>query len=235
MLTFLTISVSPNTSKMTNKILLLFLITILFSCTSQKESNYAGKLAGCLDENDIKILNEATLVFRGELAEHYHQKNENKNFKSYLEDLSAIPPNYDFSPDFYVNERTVGILKKLKENGTFQKIWTKYEENNSEDEIDIVSLSDEREEESEQEELITYVLNPDGDYLKCINSNYTNETIKEVLNAQTKYGDISPSIIAGAMNSKLKKEDFENDMTKLVVAFALYYNMVNLLTDHPTK
>ena len=83
--------------------------------------------------------------------------------------------------------------------------------------------------------MITYVLNPDGDYLKCLNSNYSNEAIKEVLNAQTKYGDISPSIIAGAMNSKLKKEDFENDMTKLVVAFALYYNMVNLLIDNPIK
>lgn len=220
---------------MTNKILLLFLITILFSCTSQKESNYAGKLSGCLNENDINVLNEATLIFKEELTKHYNQKNDNKNFKSYIEDLSAMPPNHDFAPDFYVNEKAVEIIKKLKENRTFQKIWTKYELNNSEQEITLVSFPDEIEEESEQEELITYVLNPDGDYLKCINSNYTNETIKEVLNAQTKYGNISPSIIAGAMNSKLKKEDFENDMTKLVVAFALYYNMVNLLIDHPIK
>ena len=220
---------------MTRKIILLFLILTTFSCKSQKESNYADKLSGCLTEVDIKVLNEATLIFERKLAEHYNQKNENENFKSYIEDLGSIPPNYDFSPDFYVNDKTAEILEKLKENKTFQKIWTKYEENNSEEEIAIVSLSDEIEEEPEQEELITYVLNPDGDYLKCLNSNYSNEAIKEVLNAQTKYGDIAPSIIAGTLNTKLKEEDFENDMTKVVVTFALYYNMVNLLIDNPIK
>jgi len=218
-----------------NKILLLFFIAISLSCTSQKENNYADKLAECLTENDIKVLNEATSIFEKKLEEHYNQKNENENFKSYIEDLGSIPRNYDFSPDFYVNDKTAGIIKKLKETKTFQKIWTKYEENVSEEEIAIVSLSGEIEEEPEQEELISYVLNPNGDYLKCLNSNYSNEEIKEVLNAQTKYGDIAPSIIAGAMNTKLKEEDFEDDMNKVVVTFALYYNMANLLIENPMK
>lgn len=218
-----------------NKILLLFFIAISLSCTSQEEPNYADKLAECLTENDIKVLNEATSIFEKKLEEHYNQKNENENFKSYIEDLGSIPPNYDFSPDFYVNDKTAGIIKKLKETKTFQKIWTKYEENDFEEEIAIVSLSDEIEEEPEQEELISYVLNPNGDYLKCLNSNYSNEEIKEVLNAQTKYGDIAPSIIAGAMNRELKEEDFENDMNKVVVTFALYYNMANLLIENPMK
>lgn len=216
-----------------NKILLLFSFAISLSCTNQKETNYADKLDDCLTENDIKVLNEATLIFEKKLEEHYNQKNENKNFKSYIEDLGSIPPNYDFSPDFYANDETVEIIKKMKENRTFQKIWRKFEENNSEEEIAIISLSDEMVEE--QEELISYVLNSEGDYLKCLNSNYTNEAIKEVLNAQTKYGEIAPSIIAGAMNTKLKEEDFENEMNKVVVAFALYYNMVNLLIDNPIK
>ena len=218
-----------------NKILLLLFISISLSCTSQKESNYADKLANCLTETDINVLNEATLLFEKKLEEHYKRKNPNKNFKSYIEDLGSIPPNYDFSPDFYSNDKTAEIIKEMKENKTFQKIWIKYEEDNSEEEIAIVSLSDEIEEEPEQEELITHVLNPNGDYLKCLNSNYSNEPIKEVLNAQTKYGDIAPSIIAGAMNTKLKEEDFENDMNKVVVTIALYYNMVNLLIENPIK
>ena len=99
---------------MTRKIILLFLILSTFSCKSQKESNYADKLSGCLTEVDIKVLNEATLIFERKLAEHYNQKNENENFKSYIEDLGSIPPNYDFSPDFYVNDKTAEILEKLK-------------------------------------------------------------------------------------------------------------------------
>ncbi|MBI6121452.1 hypothetical protein [Salegentibacter maritimus] len=218
-----------------NKILLLFFTIISLSCTSQKESNYADKLSDCLTENDIIILNEATSLFEKKLEEHYKRKNSNKNFKSYIEDLGSIPPNYDFSPEFYSNDKTAEIIQEMKENKTFQKIWTKYEEDNSGEEIAIVSLSGEMEEEPEQKELITYVLNPNGDYLKCLNSNYLNEPIKEVLNAQIKYGDLAPSIIAGAMNKKLKEEDFGNEMNKVVVAFALYYNMANLLIDNPIK
>ena len=123
----------------------------------------------------------------------------------------------------------------MKENKTFQKIWKSYKEDKSEEEIAIVPLSEEIKEKPEQKELITYVLNPNGDYLKCLNSNYSNEAIKEVLNAQTKYGDIAPSIIAGAMNTNLKEEDFENNMNKVVVTFALYYNMANILIENPLK
>ncbi|NEV95038.1 hypothetical protein G3567_12915 [Psychroflexus sp. YR1-1] len=218
-----------------NKSLLLFFISISLSCTSQKRFNYADKLADCLTENDINVLNKATSLFEKKLEEHYKRKNPNKNFKSYIEDLGSIPPNYDFSPDFYSNDKTAEIIKEMKENKTFEKIWSKYKVDNSEEEIAIVSLSQEIEEEPEQKELITYVLNPNGDYLKCLNSNYSNDPIKEVLNAQTKYGDIANSIIAGAMNKKLKEEDFGNEMNKVVVAFALYYNMANLLIDNPIK
>ena len=95
-----------------NKILLLIFISFSLSCTSQEETNYADKLADCLTKNDLKVLNEATSLFEEKLEEHYKRKNSNKNFKAYIEDLGSIPPNYDFSPDFYANDKTVEIIKK---------------------------------------------------------------------------------------------------------------------------
>src|SRR5690606_10049927 len=111
----------------------------------------------------------------------------------------------NFRADFFLDENSIKKLNELEEQGMFNKIWMDFVDDENQDEIPIAVAPGYEEEEEKKLEL--YVLNPDGDYLRCINKNSTNEVVKEILNSQSEQGDIAPSIIAGVLRKNLKKSD----------------------------
>ena len=216
---------------MSKRILFLILPLLITSCNSQNISNYAEKLSDCLSESDIELLNKATYIFELKLADYYGNKDSKQNFIAYINDLGSIPPTLK-SSEFYYNDETVEIIKELKQNKTFEKIWLDYEEDDSQEEdIEIAQL--EGIEEPEIEELKLTILNPNGEFLDCVNSNYQNPTVKKVLAAQAEYGNIASSILAGVLKKQLTEKDFENGLNKLIVAITLYYDMTNLIENNP--
>lgn len=218
---------------MINKILLFFLTISVLSCQSQTDANYADELKSCLSKKDVALLNKATSHFEKLLSEHYENSDNSENFNNYLTEIGSIQTEMNFKADFYLNSSSVEILDEMEEIGTFGKIWTEFIEDANEEEIPITAPPGYEEPEKEKTEL--YILDSNGLYLECINKKSDNEEIKEVLNSQSEYGDISPSIIAGAMKNAMKKNDFDNGLNKTIVAIGFYYNIVDLLNRNQGK
>tara|TARA_R110002020_G_scaffold6490_1_gene27623 strand:+ start:1050 stop:1715 length:666 start_codon:yes stop_codon:yes gene_type:complete len=212
---------------MINKILLLVLTISFLSCKSQTDVNYADKLKSCLSNEDVNLLNKATFHFEKLLSEHYQNSDNSENFNSYLTEIGSIQTEMNFTADFYLNSSSIEILDEMEKSGTFGKIWTEFIEDPNEEEIPIAVPPGY--EETEKEKIDLYILNSNGLYLECINKKSDNKEVKEVLNSQSEYGDISPSIIAGAMKNAMKKTDFDNGLNKTIVAIGFYYNIVDLL------
>jgi len=212
---------------MTKNLLILILTFSVFSCQSQTDQKYAESLRNCLTDSDIEILNKATYEFEQKLSKHYGSADNNQNFLSYLTELASLHSS-NIKADFFLNEKSINILNELEE-GTFKKIWAEFVED--EEEIPIAVAPGYEEEEEEKIEL--YVLNSDGDYLKCINENSDNEFIKEILNSQSLYEDISPSLIASALMQNMTKSDFDDGLNKVIIAIGFYYDTVNLLNKNP--
>jgi len=203
----------------------------VISCQSQTDKNYANELKNCLPNEDVDLLNKATFHFEKLLSEHYENSDNSENFYNYLTEIGSIQTEMNFKADFYLNSSSVKILDEMEETGMFGKIWTKFIEDANEEEIPITAPPGYEEPEKKKIEL--YILNSNGLYLECINKKSNNEEVKEVLNSQSEYGDISPSIIAGAMKNAVKKTDFDNGLNKTIVAIGFYYNIVDLLNRNP--
>lgn len=212
---------------MTKNLLILILTFSVISCQSQTDQKYAESLRNCLTDSDVEILNKATYEFEQKLSKHYGSADNNQNFLSYLTELASLHSS-NIKADFFLNEKSINILNELEEVGTFKKIWTEFVD---EEEIPIAVAPGYK--EAEEEKLELYVLNPDGDYLKCINQNSNNEFIKEILNSHSEYGDIAPSLIASALKQNMTKSDFDDGLNKVIVAIGFYYDTVNLLNKNP--
>ena len=225
-------SVAHNMKKpMIKKILLLILTINLLSCQSQTDENYADKLKNCLSDKDVDLLNNATSLFEKKLSEHYGGSDNNENFINYLTELSSMQAGRKFTAEFYLNSNSIQIVNEMEKTGTFNKIWSEFIEDENQEEIPIVVAPGY--EEPEKEKLELYILNSNGLYLECINKVSENKGIKDVLNSQSEYGDISPSIIAGAIKNAVTKTDFDNGLNKVIVAIGFYYNIVDLLHKNP--
>ncbi|MRT17757.1 hypothetical protein F3C99_12420 [Vitellibacter sp. q18] len=216
---------------MIKKILLLILTINLLSCQSQTDANYADELKNCLSDKDVDLLNKATSLFEKKLSEHYESSDNNENFINYLTNLGSIQTERNFTAEFYLNSNSIQMVDEMEKTGTFKKIWSKFIEDENEEEIPFAVVPGY--EEPEEEKLELYILNSNGLYLECVNKVLENKGIIDVLNSQSKYGDISPSIIAGAMKNEVNKADFDNGLNKVIVAIGFYYNIVNLLNKNP--
>lgn len=214
--------------RMTKKLLLLILTFSVISCQSQTNQKYAESLRNCLTESDLKILNKATYEFEQKLSKHYGSADNNQNFLSYLTKLASLHSS-NIKADFFLNEKSINILNELEEGGTFKKIWTEFVEDLEEIPITVVPGY----KEEEEEKLEIYVLNPDGDYFKCINENTNNRFAKKILNSQSEYGDIAPLLIAISLRQNMRKSDFDDGLNKVIVAIGFYYHIVNLLNKNP--
>ena len=215
------------------KILLLIFALNLTSCQSQTDKNYANVFKNCLTNTDIDLLNKATHNFEKLLIEHYESDDTNANFKKYLNEISSNQSVTRFSADFYLNSNSIHIVSEMEENGTFDKIWIEFDENQEDLEEEIPITTHPGYKEPKEEEIEIYILNTNGLFLECVNENSTNKEINEVLNSLSKYGDISPSIPASAINEIMNKNDFNNEINKVIVTIGFYYNMVNLLNRNP--
>ncbi len=216
---------------MLNKLWLFICIVSTASCQFQADKKYADDLKGCLTDKDVKILNKATYLFEQKLKEHYENSDNNTNFYKYLNDLGSIQTLSSFKKDFYLNDESIQIINELENKGTFNKIWIEFIDDDESDEIPIAVLPEY--EDPKKEKIEIYSLNPNGDYLNCINKTNKNEAIKEILNSQSNYGNIAPSIIARAMKQKINKNDFNVGLNKVIVAVGFYYDTVNLLNKNP--
>ncbi|MFT7150935.1 MAG: hypothetical protein ACI82Q_002810 [Nonlabens sp.] len=83
-----------------------------------------------------------------------------------------------------------------------------------------------------QEDLGPMTFKPDGEYLKCLARINKVEALNDYLEILTKGIDISPSLLAEVLNDKLKIEDIETPLARLIIAINFHYEFSLMLTEN---
>ena len=203
----------------TMKIVLFTMIILVNSCTPQFSVDYAASLKDCLTSNDVELLNKACQTFEIQLLSKYKGQELGNAYKKYLQDIQAM----NIAPSYFVTSDSKKILQEFKNSKLFDKVWTKV--SSLEDYQDIeIAITDSLETYPEQEN-DSYCLNPNGEYLNCLIKQNQNKTILDYLEAIKATPDISPGLTAGIVHKNLTEEDFNDGLTRLIIAVGFYYEI----------
>jgi len=203
----------------TMKIVLFTMILSVNSCTPQYSVDYAASLKDCLTSNDVELLNKACQTFEMKLLNKYKGQELGNAYKKYLQDIQAM----NILPSYFVSSDSKKILQEFKNSKLFDKVWTKVSSLEDYQDIEIVT-TDSLETDPEQEN-DSYCMNPNGEYLNCLIKQNQNKTILDYLEAIKATPDISPGLTAGIVHKNLTEEDFNDGLTRLIIAVGFYYEI----------
>lgn len=204
---------------MTVRTLILALFLSTTCCKSQTSKPYADRLKDCLTEEDVSILNEACQTFEIQLKDKYNEQNLGQSYKAFLDDIQKM----NIQPSFFVTEDSKEIMERFKNSKTFDKIWTKLSSIESYNDIEIITLDGVQ--AKPQDEFDSFCTNPNGDYLVCLTKKNKNKIIGEYLEFISQEPGLSPGLTSGMLKENLTAEDFDNDLTRLIIAINFYYEM----------
>jgi len=203
--------------------ILAFTLSTTF-CHSQTVG-YADILKGCLAETDILLLNEASQVFEDQLAIAYDGQKLGQAYRSFLEDVQAM----NLPPKFFVTTESKKIMGKLESSKAFDQIWTKLSSVESYEEIQIFTVDGPL--AIVEDEFDSYAINPNGGYITCLFKNNESQVVADYLEAVIKDPGLSPGLTASWLKDNLKEEDFNNGLTRLIMAIGFYYEIMLLLQE----
>ena len=201
------------------RIVILAIILATTSCTSQTSVNYADILKDCLSEEDISLLNEACQIFETQLTNKYSEQELGQAYKAFLEDIQTM----NLSPNFFVTTDSKEIFGRMKNSKTFDKIWTTLSYVETYDDIKIYTPDGQQ--DKPQNEFDPYCTNPSGAYLECFTKKNNNKTIADYLEAIKSAPGVSPGLTASVLKDNLTKEDFDNGLTRLIIAINFYFEI----------
>jgi hypothetical protein len=205
------------------KILILATLLATSGCNSRTSINYADNLKGCLTDEDIMLLNEACLSFELKLINKYKVQKLGQAYKKFLQDVQkmALPPG------FFVTTDSNELLERIRKSKTFDKIWTKLSSVESYEDIEIITTDGSQ--IIPQDEFDSYCTNPRGNYIECLTKQNINNAIGKYLETIKSVPGLSPGITSGVLNENLTDTDFDNELTRLIIAIGFYYELVLLL------
>lgn len=206
-------------TKMNIRTLILAVLLSTTSCTSQTLVSYADNLKDCLTKEDISILNEAAQTFETELKNKYKGKNMGQSYKLFLQDIQTM----NIPPSFFLSKDSKEILARIKKSKTFDEIWVSLSSVESYDDIEIVTIDGYQ--TKSEDEFDPYCTNPNGKYLDCLIKQNKNKTIDDYLEAIKTEPGLSPGLTAGMLKENLTDKDFDNGLTRLIIAINFYYEM----------
>lgn len=200
-------------------LILAFLLSTI-GCSSRTLVDYADNLKGCLTQEDISLLNEAAQTFETGLKNKYKGKNIGQSYKSFLQDIQTM----NIPPSFFLSKDSKDILARIKKSKTFVEIWVPLSSVESYDDIDEILTIDGLQTKSE-DEFDLYYTNPNGKYLNCLIKQNKNKIINEYLEAIKTVPGLSLGLTAGMLKENLTDKDFDNGLTRLIIAINFYYEM----------
>lgn len=204
---------------MNTRTTILAIVFAATSCGFPSHAQYAESLKKCLTKEDISLLNEACLTFETKLKKYYGGQEYGEAYRAFLYDIQTM----NLPPDFFVTADSKEMMERMKNSKTFDKIWIKLSLVDTYDIVEIVP-ADSQEGKSEYE-FDPYFTNPNGEYLGCLMKQNINRTINEYLEAIKSMPGISPGLTARLLQESLTDEDFDNGLTRLVIAIGFYYEM----------
>lgn len=199
-----------------------FLVTIA-SCQSQP-TNYANELEGCLNANDIQLLNSLTGKFEGHINGTY-KLSLTESYKRYLRDVATgnFPQNFFNYPTFRED------MNRFRNSEFYNKTWVNTSSFDEEFIIDIPPIVVD-EEVQQQEVYDPIVIDPTGDYVNCLTENIESQALKDYMEVIKSGIDISPGLVAQALHENLSDNELDNDLTRLIIAINFHYQIGLLIT-----
>ncbi len=220
------LSAKPHRMKLLFKILSLsFVIGIVSSCQSQPTINYANELKDCLELSDIELLNSLSEKFENHLTNSY-DLTLTESYKQYL--LNVATGN--FSQDFFRYSTFEEDMNQFRESNFYQRSWVKTSIFDDEAIIEIppTVVSGEIQ---KQEVYDPIVLDPTGNYVKCISDKNESKAMNDYLEIVKTGIDISPGLVAQALYENLSTEELNDGLTRLIIAVNFHYQIGLLITE----
>lgn len=191
----------------------------IFSCQTKSQDGYAHDFGRSITKSDKEVINRMTVHFDLLLKEYYPDTELSLAYQKYLEEISKM----EIPPSFLLNNESLALLKSVKETNSFSEIWTIQETEkitNSKSEQIVAINKDQTPAETHFE---SFTVNTDGAFFTCLLEKAEHKDFKDILKTQKEIPDISSGLVASALHSSLKKDDYENGLIRTFIAINLYY------------
>jgi hypothetical protein len=167
---------------------------------------------------DISLLNEACQIFEAKLRGKYPGQTDEQAYQSFLHDMQEM----NIPPVFFTASDSKALLSRMKQSGTFDKIWAKLSSLETYDDAGGP-------EAGAQDDFDPYCTSPKGTYLGCVAAKNTNKVIADYLETVMSAPGLAPSFAAGVFAEELGKRALTDDLTRLVIAVGFYYETALVL------
>jgi hypothetical protein len=212
--------------KLNFKILSLALIIgIISSCQSQSTVNYANELKDCLESSDIELLNSLIEKFEKHLTNSYGP-NVTESYKQYLGSVATG----NFSQNFFKYSTFEEDMQEFRNSNFYQSSWVKTSSFDKEAIIEVPPTVVNGEIQK-QEVYDPIVLDPTGNYVKCLLDKNGNKAMNDYLEVVKTGIDISPGLVAQALYENLSTEELNDGLTRLIIAINFHYQIGLLITE----
>lgn len=208
------------------KILALALtIGIVSGCQSQSNVDYANELKDCLESSDIELLNGLITKFENHLTSSYNL-NITESYKQYLNSVATG----NFSPDFFNYSTFEDDMDEFRNSDFYRRNWVK---NSSFDEEAIVDAPPTvvNGEIQKQEVYDPIVLDPTGNYVKCLIAKNESKVMDSYLEIVEAGIDISPQLVCQALYESLPTKALNDGLTRLIIAINFHYQIGLYITE----
>ncbi len=212
--------------KITLKIIVFaLLVATISSCQAQSNVNYANELQDCLPVSDIELLNSLASKFEKHLTSIY-DLNVTTSYKKYLQSVATG----DFPKDFFNYSTFQEDIDKFRNSDFYQRSWVKTSSFDEEAIIDVpLTVVDGKIQKQEIYDPI--VLDPTGNYVKCLIDKNDSKTMNDYLEVVKAGIDISPSLVSQALHKNISSEELNDGLTRLIIAINFHYHIGLLMTD----
>ncbi|ELR72715.1 hypothetical protein C900_01094 [Fulvivirga imtechensis AK7] len=211
--------------KSTMRILyIIILLVTISSCQSQPTAKYANKLDGCLNLNDIELLNSLADKFESHIKETY-ELSSTESYKRYLKDLSTgdLPKNFFRYPAFKQD------MNRFRNSEFYKRTWVKTS-NFDEESIIEVPPTVVNGKVRQQEAYDPIVIDPAGKYVNCLSKSIESKAMNDYMDVVKAGIDISPGLVAQALYENLSEEELDNSLTRLIIAINFHYQIGLMIT-----
>lgn len=187
--------------------------------------DYANELKGCLETNDIELLNSLADNFEKHIIETYNLPS-NESYKRYLLEVATI----SFPQNFFRYSTFKEDLNRFCNSEFYRMTWVKTS-TFEEESIIVISptVADGKVEQNEAADPL--VIDPNGIYVNCLTKNIENKALHDYMEVVKEGIDISPSLLARMLYENLPDEELAKSLTRLIIAINFHYQIGLLMKN----
>jgi hypothetical protein len=227
------------------KLLVVFCCVLLIQCGNERnesEGKYQSSFFNCLEKEETEIIEKGVAIFNSALRDYLKIQGEisTETYKNYFDAAAS----WAFSRQFYKNQQAIDYLNALRQNSSFQKMYTTFEDlkkeyekvevdnavvklEELEEEIIITPRTDE--EEIREEEIPNfYVLDPKSAFVNCLLAKSENKDLRNYIESIQLIGDISPGVKCFSLIDLIDKieKETDKDIFMALAAFDIYFGSI---------